>query len=126
MYLVGSNLFGSPLENPNIAIAIIARNAKPNRTAKRRSFKPLISIRLIYFKSTISYHKVYIVKFIGNKMKEKKIKELYSKVHAAGSIKFIIDDEDESDEDEDEEDEVTMMPMADMLNHKTGFNNVCH
>ena len=34
--------------------------------------------------------------------------------------------EDESDEDEDEEDEVTMMPMADMLNHKTGFNNVCH
>jgi N-lysine methyltransferase SETD6 len=37
-------------------------------------------------------------------------------------------DKDESGEDEDEEDEteeVTMMPMADMLNHKTGFNNVC-
>lgn len=33
-------------------------------------------------------------------------------------------EEDEEDE-EDEKEEITMMPMADMLNHKTGFNNVC-
>lgn len=36
------------------------------------------------------------------------------------------DEEDEENEDEeDEKEEITMMPMADMLNHKTGFNNVC-
>ncbi|CAB4386106.1 uncharacterized protein OCT59_022493 [Rhizophagus irregularis] len=34
------------------------------------------------------------------------------------------DEEDEENEDEeDEKEEITMMPMADMLNHKTGFNN---
>ncbi|RIA96210.1 hypothetical protein C1645_688125 [Glomus cerebriforme] len=37
-------------------------------------------------------------------------------------IKENEDKEDEEDE-EDEKDDVTMMPMADMLNHKTGFNN---
>ena len=41
------------------------------------------------------------------------------------------EDKNEEDDEEDEENEegekeyVTMMPMADMLNHKTGFNNVC-
>lgn len=38
------------------------------------------------------------------------------------------EDEDDDDEDEDEEAEpkvnVSMVPMADMLNHKTGHNNV--
>lgn len=40
------------------------------------------------------------------------------------------EDEDEDDEDEDEDEGaepkviVSMVPMADMLNHKTGHNNV--
>jgi SET domain-containing protein 6 len=33
-------------------------------------------------------------------------------------------DNSEEEDKEDEKEEVTMMPMADMLNHKTGFNNV--
>lgn len=54
--------------------------------------------------------------------------------HRMGSLimayAFHAEDEDE-DEDEDDEDEeaepkvtVSMVPMADMLNHKTGHNNV--
>ena len=41
--------------------------------------------------------------------------------------KGIEDDRDDDDDDDDDDDseEITMMPMADMLNHKTGFNNVC-
>ncbi|CAO3641419.1 unnamed protein product [Mucor fragilis] len=33
------------------------------------------------------------------------------------------DDDDEEEEEEEEQDVITMVPMADMLNHKTGFNN---
>lgn len=33
------------------------------------------------------------------------------------------DDEDEEEEEEEEQDVITMVPMADMLNHRTGFNN---
>lgn len=33
-------------------------------------------------------------------------------------------DEDDDDEEEEEQLNVSMVPMADMLNHKTGFNNV--
>ncbi|CEJ01742.1 hypothetical protein RMCBS344292_15763 [Rhizopus microsporus] len=33
------------------------------------------------------------------------------------------EEEDDDDDDDDEEGLITMVPMADMLNHKTGFNN---
>lgn len=33
------------------------------------------------------------------------------------------EDEEEEEEEEEENDVITMVPMADMLNHKTGFNN---
>jgi SET domain-containing protein 6 len=34
------------------------------------------------------------------------------------------EEDEESEDEEDEKEEIKMMPMADMLNHKTGFNNV--
>lgn len=33
------------------------------------------------------------------------------------------EDQDEEEEEEEEQQVITMVPMADMLNHKTGFNN---
>lgn len=35
-----------------------------------------------------------------------------------------MDSDDEDDEEEEEKVNVSMVPMADMLNHKTGHNNV--
>lgn len=35
-----------------------------------------------------------------------------------------MDSDDEGDEEEEEKVNVSMVPMADMLNHKTGHNNV--